>query len=225
MKMFEDVFKEDSAVYDTVMKSFIDLHSNADLRYNPLVMVAGPNITYTADHFSDLRELEKFTVESGDYKIIIDFSRQLKLYNAVGLVAYICILVLFTVFTFFLSDSIVKEVIHPLEGIFYKVLKLSQNPMNVTRRDFDHHIFSGPRRRKNGAITKINDSITKIAYLMAIGYGEAGNSIIMRTLKSNTGINTDIPGEKIVAIFGFCDIRNFTDTTEVLQTHILRFVN
>jgi hypothetical protein len=25
-----------------------------------------------------------------------------------------------------------------------------------------------------------------------------------------------IPGKKIVAIFGFCDIRNFTDATEVL---------
>ncbi len=27
------------------------------------------------------------------------------------------------------------------------------------------------------------------------------------------------------AIFGFCDIRNFTDTTEVLQTEVMVFVN
>lgn len=25
-----------------------------------------------------------------------------------------------------------------------------------------------------------------------------------------------VPGKKIVAIYGFCDIRNFTDATEVL---------
>ena len=34
-----------------------------------------------------------------------------------------------------------------------------------------------------------------------------------------------IPGKKIVAMFGFCDIRNFTDTTEVLQEEIMIFVN
>ena len=34
-----------------------------------------------------------------------------------------------------------------------------------------------------------------------------------------------IPGHKIMAIFGFCDIRNFTDATEVLQTEVMRFVN
>ena len=34
-----------------------------------------------------------------------------------------------------------------------------------------------------------------------------------------------IPGKKVVALFGFCDIRNFTDTTEVLQEEIMIFVN
>lgn len=34
-----------------------------------------------------------------------------------------------------------------------------------------------------------------------------------------------IPGRKMVAVFGFCDIRQFTDTTEVLQEGIMEFVN
>lgn len=34
-----------------------------------------------------------------------------------------------------------------------------------------------------------------------------------------------IPGVKVVAIFGFCDIRNFTDTTEILQEDVMLFVN
>lgn len=34
-----------------------------------------------------------------------------------------------------------------------------------------------------------------------------------------------IPGKKIMAVFGFCDIRNFTDATEVLQTGVMVFVN
>jgi len=34
-----------------------------------------------------------------------------------------------------------------------------------------------------------------------------------------------IPGKKVMAIFGFCDIRNFTDATEVLQEGVMVFVN
>ena len=32
-------------------------------------------------------------------------------------------------------------------------------------------------------------------------------------------------GAQVTAIFGFCDIRNFTDATEVLQEDIMEFVN
>ena len=32
-------------------------------------------------------------------------------------------------------------------------------------------------------------------------------------------------GQKSYAVFGFCDIRNFTDATEVLQTKVMTFVN
>lgn len=34
-----------------------------------------------------------------------------------------------------------------------------------------------------------------------------------------------IPGKKIRACFGFCDIRNFTDATECLQEDVMMFVN
>lgn len=34
-----------------------------------------------------------------------------------------------------------------------------------------------------------------------------------------------VPGNRVMAVFGFCDIRNFTDTTEVLQEDIMEFVN
>ena len=38
-------------------------------------------------------------------------------------------------------------------------------------------------------------------------------------------INLILPGVKIMAIFEFCDIKNFTDATEVLQTDVMLFVN
>lgn len=38
-------------------------------------------------------------------------------------------------------------------------------------------------------------------------------------------INPMLPGQKIMGIYGFCDIRNFTDATEVLQEGVMLFVN
>ena len=43
---------------------------------------------------------------------------------------------------------------------------------------------------------------------------------------SRTGdINPMLPGKKQMFIFGFCDIRNFTDATEVLEEGVMLFVN
>ena len=44
-------------------------------------------------------------------------------------------------------------------------------------------------------------------------------------MKRGGAIDPMVPGRKMVAIFGFCDIRQFTDTTEVLQEDIMEFVN
>jgi hypothetical protein len=51
----------------------------------------------------------------------------------------------------------------------------------------------------------------------------AGQLLLFRS----TGgvVDPMLPGNKIMAIFGFCDIRNFTDATEVLQTGVMVFVN
>ena len=44
-------------------------------------------------------------------------------------------------------------------------------------------------------------------------------------MSGNDDINPMLPGQKIISIFGFCDIRNFTDATEVLQEGVMVFVN
>lgn len=44
-------------------------------------------------------------------------------------------------------------------------------------------------------------------------------------MTGNGDIDPMIPGQKVIAIYGFCDIRNFTDATEVLQEGVMLFVN
>eukprot|EP00352_Strombidinopsis_acuminata_P003181 CAMPEP_0176396808 /NCGR_PEP_ID=MMETSP0126-20121128/44572_1 /TAXON_ID=141414 ORGANISM="Strombidinopsis acuminatum, Strain SPMC142" /NCGR_SAMPLE_ID=MMETSP0126 /ASSEMBLY_ACC=CAM_ASM_000229 /LENGTH=87 /DNA_ID=CAMNT_0017770643 /DNA_START=641 /DNA_END=904 /DNA_ORIENTATION=- len=71
-------------------------------------------------------------------------------------------------------------------------------------------------------------AIIKIGHLLAIGFGEAGSSIIAKNISMEDGegdLDPMIPGQKIYGIFGFCDIRNFTDATEILQQDVMLFVN
>jgi len=38
-------------------------------------------------------------------------------------------------------------------------------------------------------------------------------------------IDPMIPGKKVMAIFGFCSIKNFSDATEILQEKVMIFTN
>ena len=82
--------------------------------------------------------------------------------------------------------------------------------------------------------------IIKIGALLALGFGEAGSEIIAENMKNSGNfyifwiqnfsikageIDPFMSGKKILAVFGFCDIRNFTDATEVLQKDVMVFVN
>jgi class 3 adenylate cyclase len=44
-------------------------------------------------------------------------------------------------------------------------------------------------------------------------------------MKNAQEVDPMLPGQKSMFIFGFCDIRNFTDATEVLQEGVMMFVN
>ena len=71
----------------------------------------------------------------------------------------------------------------------------------------------------------LEQTLSKIGALLAIGFGEAGSQIIAKSLADGDVINPMLPGEKIVSIFGFCDIRKFTNATEILKEGVMLFVN
>ncbi len=47
----------------------------------------------------------------------------------------------------------------------------------------------------------------------------------MKEGDTTSAIDTMIEGRIIDAVYGFCDIRNFTDATEILQDGVMLFVN
>jgi len=71
----------------------------------------------------------------------------------------------------------------------------------------------------------LEQTIIKMAYLLQVGFGIAGAEIIAKSLSAEGEVDPMVPGSRVNAIFGFCDIRNFTTATEYLQQDIMLFVN
>jgi len=115
-------------------------------------------------------------------------------------------------------------VLMPLEKIFEKMSRFAHDPLNVEwiRPEETQEAGDDPGRFE---MKLIDDTFLKLTALMVVGYGEAGVEIIAENMASGTGLDPMVPGKKVVAIFGFCDIRLFNDITEVLQEGVMEFVN
>jgi class 3 adenylate cyclase len=114
-------------------------------------------------------------------------------------------------------------VIVPIEKMIQLVYEISENPLG---KDFS--LTDDGNQKDDMETTVLIRTISKIAGLMRVGFGEAGADIIGKNLNITTGadsINLLGNGRKIQSIFGFCDVRQFTDTTECLQEEVMLFVN
>ena len=190
--------------------------------------VESPDRTAESMHLreSEFRRVIYYTGE-GDSKTEADFD--MSDFNAksaafsIGLTTAIVFL-LGSITAAFTHDVNVL-VLRPIEQMVALVKEITENPL---KREFESVSKDKVAHMTDGMETTIIlQTITKIAGLMRIGFGEAGAEIIGRNLTNSTssGMNVLGDGTKIDSIFGFCDIRNFTDTTECLQEEVMLFVN
>ena len=107
-----------------------------------------------------------------------------------------------------------RIVLVPIERIMSTVDKISENPL-APLETID----------ETDETSRVHAAITKMAKLLQVGFGKAGSAIIAPNLSGKGEINPMIPGKCVEAIFGFCDIRKFTDATEQLQEDVMLFVN
>jgi len=116
-------------------------------------------------------------------------------------------------------------VIVPIERMVELVHEISENPLG---NNLSSKIDDINQNDDGFETTLLLRTISKIAGLMRVGFGEAGADIIGKNLNMADGdgtINLLGNGRKIQSIFGFCDVRQFTDTTECLQEEVMLFVN
>ena len=131
-------------------------------------------------------------------------------------------LLLLVVGAFVLWYDINKLVINPVKKLVSLVEKISKDPLADYKDMGTEEGF-----REGFETTILLTNILKIVRLMRVGFGEAGASVIADNLQRSSGGTLTLvgPGKEIYSIFGFCDIRQFTDTTECLQEEVMVFVN
>lgn len=125
-----------------------------------------------------------------------------------------------------------RLVIAPIERMVNLVEAVARNPLAVfSSSQSNNNAEGGAREKESGDYeTKLLETtIEKITSLLRVGFGEAGAGIISANLSTEKGasatINPLLPGQRIYAMFGFCDIHQFEDINQKLANDVLTFVN
>jgi class 3 adenylate cyclase len=177
---------------------------------------------------ADLRKEEKnvITISAPGYSRTMtstfDASERVREEALLGILLTSFIIVLLGLGMISFTKDVRNLVIVPIEKMIQLVREISENPLG---KDFS---LTDDNNKDDMETTVLIRTISKIAGLMRVGFGEAGADIIGKNLNITTGtenISFLGNGRKIQSIFGFCDVRQFTDTTECLQEEVMLFVN
>lgn len=116
-----------------------------------------------------------------------------------------------------LSLDVTHMVVQPIESMVNLVRRLAENPTLQ---------LEGQSKSKYET-EAVRIALAKIVGLMQLGFGGAGHEIISFNLANgeSTGLDLMLRGKKKECAYGFCDIRQFTDTVECLQDHVMLFTN
>merc|ERR1719453_452543 len=113
------------------------------------------------------------------------------------------------------------------------VKQLADDPLKKPeiQEDDGDEAFAENVKKSSGQLetSMLETTILKIGGLLQVGFGEAGAQIIGKNMSSQDGadgeLNIITPGRKVVAIYGFCNIRDFMETTQCLLEEVMVFVN
>jgi class 3 adenylate cyclase len=207
--------------------------SNLDCLY----LSVNDNVFFYDKHLDDLRDVETLRIDFLTYVTppdgganvpietisIYDMRHSSVMTATFGIYMTIFVLFLLVVGTYFFSTDVNRLVIIPIEKMVALVQEISKNPLGIEYKMLGEEdgFLEGMET------TLLLQTINKIGGLMKVGFGEAGASVIAKNLGESDGnkLNLMGSGNLIHSIFGFCDVRNFTDTTECLQEEVMLFVN
>ena len=155
----------------------------------------------------------------------------------------IFVMILLVLFAIIFENDIKKLVLDPLEIMIEIVEMVEQDPvigrnaenLQIGIKKLMQKDVKDTKERKKikylsenvdkYEVKKIENSIINISALLAICFGEAGGDVIKKNLQKGKEFNPMIEGNRKLAIYGFCDIRQFQSVNEALQERTIIFLN
>lgn len=208
-----------SSAWDNEVQFVMDYYED-DREVIYLNVTGSQHNTFHQDiNLGDFRTIELTSAAVGDAEILLSY----KYYNqmASSLSVFLTLLVIFilTVGALLINKTTTQLVVQPIEQMLQLVHRLQKDPLGklqISKADDDNETG------------QLEATLLKLTYLLQCGFGEAGSAMISRCMSTETGggqFNPIIQGQRVIGIFGFCDIRRFTDATECLREEVMMYVN
>eukprot|EP00286_Rhodomonas_abbreviata_P017538 CAMPEP_0181343828 /NCGR_PEP_ID=MMETSP1101-20121128/31820_1 /TAXON_ID=46948 /ORGANISM="Rhodomonas abbreviata, Strain Caron Lab Isolate" /LENGTH=773 /DNA_ID=CAMNT_0023455535 /DNA_START=151 /DNA_END=2469 /DNA_ORIENTATION=+ len=199
--------------------AFLELHDHTvqgsrsaadNLRYSPpsAIMIA---INPTADPTAE---------EDGDgsrAEMHLDIHRLVRRSSIVSI--FLCCTSILVVggATLMMHTILQYDIIIPIERMIELIGSLAHEPLAPLKRN-DTKFNSTCETRM------VENAIFRFAGLLQVAFGEAGANVIRDNMIDGV-LNKNMCGKVIHGLFGFCDVRNFTTITEILQGDVVRVIN
>jgi len=181
-------------------------------------------------------------LDEGQYSIIALYDQKkdfdLNSYLGIGRTVFVCLIL--SASAVFFSREADTLVLQPIENMLKKVRLISKNPLSASRVEDEQQVFwddflksqkkkrevgSDRRDQDNYETTILEKTITKIGSLLCIGFGDSGANLVAQNMAIEGNMDPFINGKRVVCIFCYCQIRQFTMLTEVLQENTCIFIN
>eukprot|EP00928_Gymnodinium_smaydae_P037127 TRINITY_DN25819_c0_g2_i6.p1 TRINITY_DN25819_c0_g2~~TRINITY_DN25819_c0_g2_i6.p1 ORF type:complete len:797 (-),score=166.11 TRINITY_DN25819_c0_g2_i6:122-2512(-) len=169
-----------------------------------------------------------------------------------AMTGFVCVVLVASATVF--SHDANRIVVSPLEHMIKRVREIAADPlvaMKMADEEFKFEEMKKAKAKRHGSkgafdayikpfftgrsdgppeameTVILEKTIIKLGSLLALGFGQAGANIIGHNIASShsAGVNVMIPGIRVDCIVGKIRIRDFSTATEVLQAHVMTFVN
>lgn len=195
----------------------------------------GDIYTYSIDSLDSLRpeeitsltkEYQVSATETVTVKLTISIRKVEIIESLLSLCAVVLLSLVLLISIYLFNRDMYTMILNPLERMINKLKKVAKDPISAFKSQNESRALQKTSKNSMNETILIENAIYKISELLVLGFGQAGSKIISQyVFETKKDINEIAAGEMIEAIFGFCDIRNFTDATEVLLEQVMVFVN
>ncbi|KAH8582832.1 membrane associated adenylyl cyclase with 6 transmembrane regions and an adenylyl cyclase domain [Cryptosporidium sp. chipmunk genotype I] len=158
--------------------------------------------------------------------MVFDTSAMLQLGAGLSIGISFLTLILTVILMGLVHCALEKHIFSSIKRINDTLISIANNPLLALKMSNNAYNEVSNENTTMGKFSNkmLEETFSKLGTLLAVGLGSAGANIIMHNLKDDKVV-VKLPGRKIMGIYGFCDIRNFTDATEILGEDVMVFVN